>query len=150
MDWNSIILTAVGVLFSWETFNNIKYRKENKKIKADEAAKSHINTQKEQIELGELFTQKAADMFKKMEELQEQTYNAILKNGNDNESIIKKMDKIIEEQKHLAEEQSRQSDELKRLADEQARQAEEQAHIVTFVNGEYQDFLAKNGFKKKK
>lgn len=134
MDWNSIILTVIGVLFSWETFNNIKYRRENKKIKMDEAAKSHIDMQKEQIELGELFTQKAAEMFKQMQELQEQTLIATKKNGIDNESIIKELEAVKAEQK-------RQSEELKRLADEQG-------HIVTFVNGEYQDFLKKNGFKK--
>ena len=28
------------------------------------------------------------------------------------------------------------------------RQADEQSNLVTFVNGEYQDFLKKNGFKR--
>lgn len=149
MDWNSIILTVIGVLFSWETFNNIKYRKENKKMKMDEAAKSHIDTQKGQIELGELFTQKAAEMFKHMQELQEQTLLATKKNGIDNESIIKKVDEVVAEQKRLAEEQNRIVEEQKRQSAELKRLADEQSNIVTFVNGEYQDFLRKNGFKKK-
>lgn len=149
LDWNTIVLTILTVLFSWETFNNIRYRRENKKLKQNEVKTSDANTQTEQINLGELFVQKSAEMFTKMQELQEQTLLATKKNGIDNESIIKqinelakKQSEIIEEQKRFAEEQARQGDELKRLADEQA-------HIVQFVNGEYQDFLRKNGFKKK-
>ena len=136
MDWNTIILAIIGVVFSWETYSNVKYRRENKKLKEDEVKKSDVDTQKAQIELGDLFVEKSKAMFEQMQELQEKTLLATQKNGIDNESIIKKMDTIEAEQK-------RQSAELKRIADEQA-------NIVTFVNGEYQDFLAKNGFKKKK
>ena len=143
MDYNAIILTVIGVLFSWETFNNIKYRRENKKLKQNEVKTSDVDTQKAQIELGDLFLDKSKEMFEKMQELQEQTLLATKKNGIDNESIMKKMEELAEEQKRLAEEQKRQGEELRRIADEQE-------HIVTYVNGEYQDFLAKNGFKKKK
>lgn len=142
MDYNAIILTVIGVLFSWETFNNIKYRRENKKLKQNEVKTSDVDTQKAQIELGDLFLDKSKEMFEKMQELQEQTLLATKKNGTDNESIMKKMEELAEEQKRLAEEQKRQGEELRRIADEQE-------HIVTYVNGEYQDFLAKNGFKKK-
>lgn len=150
MDYNAIILTVIGVLFSWETFNNIKYRRENKKLKQNEVKTSDVDTQRAQIELGDLFVDKAKEMFDKMQELQEKTLLATQKNGTDNESIIKKMEELAEEQKRLAEEQKRQADEQKRQGEELRRIADEQAHIVTFVNGEYQDFLAKNGFKKKK
>lgn len=142
MDWNSIILAVIGVVFSWETYSNVKYRRENKKLKENEVKTSDVDTQKAQIELGEMFLEKSKEMFQQMQELQEQTLIATKKNGIDNESIIQKIDELTKEQKRLAEEQKRQGDELTRIADEQA-------NIVTFVNGEYQDFLAKNGFKKK-
>ena len=142
-DINSLIMMLLSGTTVGGIVSAIWYRKQNKTIKNSEATKASVEAQKAQIQLGELFTQKAADMFKKMEEMQEQTYNAILKNGTDNESIIKEIEAVKAEQK-------RQAEELKRLADEQKRQADEQSHIVAFVNGEYQDFLAKNGFKKKK
>lgn len=142
MDWNSIILAVIGVMFSWETFNNIKYRRENRKLKENEVTSSDASTQTEQINLGELFLQKSAEMFKQMQELQEKTLLATQKNGIDNEDIIKQLNEVIAEQKRLAEEQQKQGEELKRLS-------EGQEHMVSFLNGEYQSFLKENGFKRK-
>lgn len=143
MDWNSIILAVIGVVFSWETWNNVKYRKENKKLKDNEVKTSSIDAQKAQIELGDLFLEKSKEMFQQMQELQEQTLLATKKNGIDNEDIIKKVDEIAAEQKRLSEEQQKQGEELKRLS-------EGQEHMVSFLNGEYQSFLKENGFKTKK
>lgn len=143
MDWNSIILAVIGVVFSWETWNNVKYRRENKKLKENEVKTSSIDAQKAQIELGDLFLEKAAGMFQQMQELQEQTLLATKKNGIDNEDIIKQLNEVIAEQKRLSEEQQRQGEELKRLS-------EGQEHMVSFLNGEYQSFLKENGFKAKK
>ena len=142
MDWNSIILAVIGVVFSWETWNNVKYRKENKKLKENEVKTSSIDAQKAQIELGDLFMEKSKEMFQQMQELQEQTLLATKKNGIDNEDIIKQLNEVIAEQKRLAEEQQRQGEELKRLS-------EGQEHMVSFLNGEYQSFLTENGFKRK-
>ena len=143
MDWNSIILAVIGVVFSWETWNNVKYRKENKKLKDNEVKTSSIDAQKAQIELGDLFMEKSKEMFHQMQELQEQTLLATKKNGIDNEDIIKQLNEVIAEQKRIAEVQERQGEELKRLT-------EGQEHIVSFLNGEYQSFLKENGFKTKK
>lgn len=143
MDWNSIILAVIGVVFSWETWNNVKYRRENKKLKENEVKTSSIDAQKAQIELGDLFIEKTKETFQQMQELQEQTLLATKKNGIDNEDIIKKMDEIAAEQKRLSEEQQKQGEELKRLS-------EGQEHMVSFLNGEYQSFLTENGFKAKK
>lgn len=143
MDWNPIILSVIGLLFSWETISNIRYRRENKKLKENEVKTSDVDTQKAQIELGDLFLEKAAGMFQQMQELQEQTLLATKKNGTDNEDIIKQLNEVISEQKRLAEEQQRQGEELKRLS-------EGQEHMVSFLNGEYQSFLTENGFKTKK
>lgn len=143
MDWNSIILAVIGVVFSWETWNNVKYRRENKKLKENEVKTSSIDAQKAQIELGDLFMEKSKEMFQQMQELQEQTLLATKKNGIDNEDIIKQLNEVVAEQKRLAEEQQRQGEELKRLN-------EGQEHMVSFLNGEYQSFLTENGFKGKK
>lgn len=150
MDWNSIILTVIGVVFSWETWNNVKYRRENKmlkeeevKLKKNEVKTSSVDAQKAQIELGDIFIQRSAEMFQQMQELQEQTLLATKKNGIDNEDIIKQLNEVIAKQKMLADEQHRQGEELKRLT-------EGQEHIVSFLNGEYQSFLKENGFKTKK
>ena len=142
MDWNSIILAVIGVVFSWETWNNVKYRKENKKLKENEVKTSSIDAQKAQIELGDLFMEKSKEMFQQMQELQEQTLLATKKNGIDNEDIIKQLNEVVAEQKRLSDEQQRQGEELKRLS-------EGQEHMVSFLNGEYQSFLTENGFKRK-
>lgn len=136
-------MAVIGVLFSWETVNNIRFRKEHKKMKENEAKTSDVDTQKAQIELGDLFLDKSKEMFQQMQELQEQTLLATKKNGIDNEDIIRQLNEVVAEQKKLAEEQQRQGEELKRLS-------EGQEHMVSFLNGEYQSFLTENGFKGKK
>lgn len=150
MDWNTIILAVIGVLFSWETVNNIRFRKEHKKMKENEAKTSDVDTQKAQIELGDLFLDKSKEMFQKMQELQEQTLLATQKNGIDNEDIIRQLNEVIAEQKRLAEEQQKQGEEQQRQSAELKRLSESQEHMVSFLNGEYQSFLTENGFKAKK
>lgn len=150
MDWNTIILSVIGVLFSWETVNNIRFRKEHKKMKQNEAKTSDVDTQKAQIELGDLFLDKSKEMFQKMQELQEQTLLATQKNGVDNEDIIRQLNEVIAEQKRLAEEQQKQGEEQQRQSAELKRLSESQEHMVSFLNGEYQSYLTENGFKTKK
>lgn len=150
MDWNTIILAVIGVLFSWETVNNIRFRKEHKKMKENEAKTSDVDTQKAQIELGDLFLDKSKEMFQKMQELQEQTLLATQKNGIDNEDIIRQLNEVVAEQKRLAEEQQKQGEEQQRQSAELKRLSESQEHMVSFLNGEYQSYLTENGFKTKK
>lgn len=150
MDWNSIILAAVAFMFSWETWHNIKYRRENKKLKENEVKTSDVDTQKAQIELGDLFLDKSKEMFQKMQELQEQTLLATQKNGVDNEDIIRQLNEVVSEQKRIAEVQEKQGEEMKRQGEELKRLSEGQEHMVSFLNGEYQNFLKENGFKSKK
>lgn len=150
MDYNAIVLTVIGVLFSWETFNNIKYRRENKKLKENEVKTSDVDTQKAQIELGDLFLEKSKEMFQQMQELQEQTLLATQKNGIDNEDIIRQLNEVVAEQKRIAEVQEKQGEEMKRQGEELKRLSEGQEHMVSFLNGEYQSYLTENGFKAKK
>lgn len=141
IDWNSIIITLLGSTSILGFVYAIIYRKQNKQLKENEVKVSDASAQTEQINLGELFMQKSAEMFQKMQNLQEETLKATQKNGVDNEDIIKRVEAVVAEQKRIAEVQSTMLEEQKRMADEQS-------HLVMFVNGEYQDFLRRNGFKK--
>ena len=116
MDWTQIILGLLGTTTIGGTVTAFIYRRQNKQLKNNEVKKDNVATQIDQINLAEIFTQKSADMFKRMEELQEQTYKATLNNGKDNENILRKVDEI----------------------------AAEQRNIVAYLNGDYQDFLKRN------
>ncbi len=116
MDWTQIILGLLGTTTIGGAVTAFIYRRQNKQLKNNEVKKDNVATQIDQINLAEIFTQKSADMFKRMEELQEQTYKATLNNGKDNENILRKVDEI----------------------------AAEQRNIVAYLNGDYQDFLKRN------
>ena len=90
----------------------IRYRRQNKSLKNNEVKKDDVETQREQINLAE-------EYMKKVMEMSEMNYHAIVSNGQDNERILEKIDAVAEEQKH----------------------------IITYLNGDYQAFLEKNGFK---
>lgn len=148
--WQHLLLdSGLSVAFIWSIIVAIRYRKQNKQLKDIEVKKSEseagtqeVDLQKAKIELGEMFMEKSAEMFRQMQTLQEQTYKATMKNGIDNEGIIKQLNTVVEEQK-------RQSDELKRQGNELQRLSEGQEHIVSFLNGKYQSFLVENGFATK-
>lgn len=148
MWWQTIIIDVLSVTSILSIIAMIRFWKQNKKLKENEVKVSDANAQAEQINLGDLFMQKSAEMFQKMQDLQEETLKATQKNGTDNEDIIKRVDAIAAEQKKLSEEQVRMARVQDNILQEQRRQADEQSHLVKFVNGEYQDFLVRNGFKK--
>jgi len=148
IDWNAIILALLSTTTLGGIVAAIRYRKQNKKLKENEVKVSDANTQTEQINLGELFVQKSAEMFQRMQELQEETLKATQKNGNDNADIIKKVNEVVEEQKRIVLRQQEMANVQDGILKELKRQADEQSHLVKFVNGEYQDFLVRNGFKK--
>lgn len=120
MDWNAIILALLSTTTVGGLVGMIIYRKQNKKLKENEVKMSDANTQTEQINLGELFMQKAADMFKQMQDMQEQTYMATLQNGKDNTDIITEVREVKEQVRCIASEQK---------------------NIVTYLNGNYQEWL---------
>lgn len=113
MDWNSIILTVIGVLFSWETFNNIKYRKENKKLKQNEVKTSDAETAKQQIDLVVYFKEQTLTMLQQIQDMQAK--------GNDNQSTI------MEDMRQLKEQNERQDGLL--------------TDIVTYLNGDFQKYI---------
>lgn len=112
MDWNSIILAVVTVLFSWETFNNIKYRKENKKLKQNEVKTSDAETAKQQIDLVVYFKEQTLTMLQQIQDMQAK--------GNDNQSTM------MEDMKQLKVQNERQDALL--------------TDIVTYLNGDFKKY----------
>lgn len=163
-DWKTLIFDATFITAVISIITAIRYRKQNKKLKdldvknkESEAKVADIDAQRAQIDLGKMFTMEAAEMFNKMQELQEKTLKATEKNGIDNEGILKQLADVVKEQKRLgdeqkrfAEEQARQGEEMKRIAEEQKKLSDGQADIVSFLNGEFQEFLDKRYHRTRK
>lgn len=74
--------TSVVAIIGW-----LVYRKQNKRLKDNEVKVSDVDTQRQQMDLGE-------DYLKKVMELSELNYQATLKNGTDNNEIIEEVKKI--------------------------------------------------------
>lgn len=108
LDLTQILLGLLGTTSLGGIYAAIAYRKENKTLRQNEVKKDDVQTQREQINL-------ADEYFQKVMELSEKNYQQALKNGTDNENIIKKLDDVATEQKS----------------------------IVAYLNGDYQDFLHK-------
>lgn len=121
-----IIVSIAGILLGgtsiYTIIENIKYRKENKNLKTLEVEKANLETQDQKIDLGTKFQENTIKM---MEELQK-TYNATLKNGNDNSEILKKIDEI--------------NDRIDVLTSEVKEVKEEQKIQKIYLNGEYAAF----------
>ena len=111
-DLTQILLSAMGGTTIGSVFAAVFYWRQNKQLKVNEVKKDDVATQREQINL-------ADEYFQKVMELSEKNYQQAMKNGVDNENIIKKIDAV----------------------------AEEQRSIVSYLNGDYQEFLHKRGFK---
>ena len=138
-----IILSIAGVLLGgtsvYTIIENIKYRKENKDLKKLEVEKSSIEAKDQELDL---VTKYKENTMKMMDELQK-TYDAILKNGDDNSEIIKKIDNLNHRMDVL-------TTEVKEVKEEQKIQK-------IYLNGEYAAFRkiylemqAKENTKKKK
>ena len=112
MDWTEIIMAVLSGTTVGGVVEAIRYRRQNKSLKENEVKKDDVETQREQINL-------ADEYLKKVLELSEQNYHAVVSNGRDNKEIIEKIDAVAVEQKH----------------------------IIQYLNGDYQDFLERNGFK---
>lgn len=100
------------MLFSWETFNNIKYRKENKKLKQNEVKTSDAETAKQQIDLVVYFKEQTLTMLQQIQDMQVK--------GNDNQSTM------MEDMRQLKEQNERQDSLL--------------TDIVTYLNGDFKKY----------
>lgn len=105
MDITEIVIALLSGTTLGGIVEAIRYRRQNKKLKENEVKVSDVETQREQINLAE-------DYMQKVMELSERTYQATLKNGTDNESIMSKIDEVVAEQRN----------------------------IVAYLNGGYQEF----------
>ena len=112
IDFTQVLLAVLSGTTIGGVVEAIRYRRQNKKLKNNEVKKDDVETQREQINL-------ADEYLKKVLELSEQNYHAVVSNGRDNKEIIEKIDAVAVEQKH----------------------------IIQYLNGDYQDFLERNGFK---
>ena len=101
---------------------NIKYRKENKDLKKLEVEKSNLETQEQELNLITKYKENTMQM---MDELKK-TYDAILKNGDDNSEILKKIDVL--------------SNRMDILANDVKEVKEEQKIQKIYLNGEYAAF----------
>ena len=108
LDLTQAVITLLSTTTLGGIYAAVRYHKENKKLKENEVKKDNVETQRQEMNL-------ADDYMKKVMELSEMNYQQSLKNGKDNEDIIKKVDSI----------------------------AEEQRSIVSYLNGDYQNFLNK-------
>lgn len=126
METMEIILSIAGVLLGgtsiYTIIENIKYRKENKDLKKLEVEKSSIEAKDQELDL---VTKYKENTMKMMDELQK-TYDAILKNGDDNSEIIKKIDNLNNRMDILTAE-------VKEVKEEQKIQK-------IYLNGEYAAF----------
>lgn len=106
IDLTEILIALLSGTTLASVVEAIRYRRQNARMKDNEVKVSDVDTQRQQIDLAE-------EYMKKVMEMTELNYQATLKNGTDNESIIQKVDEIVVEQKN----------------------------IVAYLNGGYQAFL---------
>ena len=84
----NIVIGALVTLFgTWEGINNIRYRRENKKLKQNEVKVSDVETQKQQIDLVVYFKDQVLAVLEDVRKAQH--------TGNDNQDrILLKLDKL--------------------------------------------------------
>ena len=113
MDWNALIMSLLGGTTLASLVTGIVYYRENKKLKKNEVKHSDVETQKSEIELGELYQKKMLELI---------------------ETVSSKQDTSAANQQKML-------DKIDRL-DEREDKAERQlANIVAYLNGDYQSFL---------
>lgn len=122
MDWTQIIIALLGGTTVGGIYEAIRWRKENKRLKEAETSQAETETQRQRINLADDYT-------KKVLELTELTYQAAMK-GNGNQ------DKMMEKLERLSEQTDKQEGLL--------------TDIVTYLNGDFQNFLRNNHRKENK
>ena len=103
--------TSVVAVIAW-----LYFRKENKALKKNEVKVSDVDTQKQQIDLAELYKDKVLELIGQVSEKQD--------SGNANQQRI--LDKLDTIDGRVDKQEARLSD------------------IVTYLNGDFQDFLDRN------
>jgi chromosome segregation ATPase len=111
----------------------IIYRKENRKLKQNEVKKDDAATQREQIELADLYKNKVVELTELMAEMAKKQDS-----GNENQAtILKKLDSLSAQ----SEDHGRKLDTIDSRVDGQETRL---ADIVTYLNGDFQEYLKRN------
>ena len=103
--------TSVVAVIAW-----LYFRKENKALKKNEVKVSDVDTQKQQMDLAEMYKDKVLELIGQVSEKQD--------SGNANQQKI--LDKLVTIDERVDKQEARLSD------------------IVTYLNGDFQDFLKRN------
>lgn len=103
--------TSVVAVIGW-----LVYRKQNKRLKDNEVKASDVDTQRQQIDLAELYKDKVLELMEQVSTKQD--------TGNENQQRI--LDKLDTIDGRVDKQEARLSD------------------IVTYLNGGFQDFLTRN------
>jgi hypothetical protein len=118
MDWNTLIMTLLGGTSIIGLVQAVRYRKENKRLKENEVKLSNIDAQKQEIDLAEMYKDKVVELAELMEQVSKKQDS-----GNDNQArILQKLDTLDERMDKV---EGKVSD------------------IVTYLNGDFQDYLAR-------
>lgn len=118
MDWNTLIMTLLGGTSIIGLVQAVRYRKENKRLKENEVKLSNIDAQKQEIDLAEMYKDKVVELAELMEQVSKKQDS-----GNDNQArILQKLDTL---DGRMDKVEGKVSD------------------IVTYLNGDFQDYLAR-------
>lgn len=115
MDWTSIIMALLGGTSFLGVAGAIAYRKENKKLKQNEVKVSTVDAQRQEMELAEMYKDKVLDLLDQVSQKQD--------SGNNNQARI--LDKLDTLDGRMDKVEGKVSD------------------IVTYLNGDFQDYLAR-------
>ena len=115
MDWTSIIMALLGGTSFLGVAGAIAYRKENKKLKQNEVKVSTVDAQRQEMELAEMYKDKVLDLLDQVSQKQD--------SGNNNQTRI--LDKLDTLDGRMDKVEGKVSD------------------IVTYLNGDFQDYLAR-------
>lgn len=115
MDWNTLIMTLLGGTSIIGLVQAVRYRKENKKLKQNEVKVSTVDAQRQEMELAEMYKDKVLDLLDQVSQKQD--------SGNNNQARI--LDKLDTLDERMDKVEGKVSD------------------IVTYLNGDFQDYLAR-------
>ena len=116
MDWNTLIMTLLGGTSIVGLAQAVRYRRENKTLKANEVKVSNVDAQRQEIELAEMYKDKVVELTSLMEQVSRKQDS-----GNDSQArILAKLDTL-----------DRRLDSVEKRV----------ANIETYLDGDYQDHL---------
>jgi hypothetical protein len=123
-----LLLSATVIGFVFKIIDRIRFKQQEKKLKKDEVDKAEVETDKKQIDLGDLFLEKT----QKWGEIIEANSMKMVK------MMEEKMVKMMEKMDQDKAERDKDWTELKSDMDYMKREI---SNLVEFNNGGYQKFL---------